>query len=227
MPARNIVKTYIENGIYHVYNRGVEKREIFCDDQDYRVFLRILKDTLSPPVDKNLIQIDITLKGATFKGVPRQPKTFHKDIDCIAYCLMPNHFHVLLQQKKEKIMHEFLRSLSIRYSMYFNKKYHRVGPLFQSAYRAVLITDEPYLLHVSRYIHINPKELFSDISAAYSSYAEFLGSRQTYWVKPEIVLSIFGNISYVKNKQYQGYKNFVEAYIENDLEFLGAEMEEE
>lgn len=220
MPARNIVKIYVENGIYHVYNRGVEKHDIYRDDQDYRVFLRILKETLSPPPDKNMIQIDVTLKGDTFKGVPRQPRTFYEDIDLIAYCLMPNHFHMLLQQKKEKIMHEFLRSISIRYAMYFNKKFHRVGPLFQNAYKAAMVLDETYLLHVSRYIHVNPGILGIDLKHAYSSYAEFIGIRQTPWVKPEIVLSSFGTNDLIVNKQYRGYQDFVEAAEESE-EYLG------
>ncbi|OGG11471.1 hypothetical protein A2Z00_02905 [Candidatus Gottesmanbacteria bacterium RBG_13_45_10] len=227
MPARNIVKIYVENGIYHIYNRGVEKRDIYCDRQDYSVFLRILKDALLPPLDKKLIQIDITLRGGTFKGVPRQPKNFHEDIDLIAYCLMPNHFHLLVQQKKEKIIHEFLRSISIRYAMYFNKKYHRIGPLFQSAYKAAMVLDEPYLLHVSRYIHINPREITGSIGDAYSSYAEFIGKRHTAWVKPDSVLSSFGTKESVLGKKYLGYREFVESLIEDSARFLGTDTLED
>ena len=226
MPARNIVKVYVENGIYHVYNRGVEKRTIFCDSQDYSVFLRILKDALLPPPDKEMIQIDVTLKGGTFKGVPRQPKTFHDDIDLIAYCLMPNHFHFLLQQKKEIILHQFLRSVSVRYAMYFNKKYHRIGPLFQSAYKAVLVSDDIYLLHVSRYIHINPKEYMENIEQAYSSYAEFIGKRHTKWIKPGIVL-LLGVDDSIISKKYLNYREFVESSIEDSSEVLGRDILED
>ena len=227
MPARNIVKVYIENGIYHVYNRGVEKREIFLDHQDYVVFLRILKDALSPRSDKKMIQIDVTLKGSTFKGVPRQPKIFYKEIDLIAYCLMPNHFHFLLKQKKEQSMHQFLHSVSIRYAMYFNKRYHRVGKLFQNIYKAALVSEEPYFLHVSRYIHLNPKEIIEDIEKAYSSYAEYTGKRHTPWVKTDMVLSSFGTNDSIISKRYHGYKEFVESSKEKSSEFLGRDVLDE
>lgn len=227
MPARNTVKIYVENGIYHVYNRGVEKRNIFLDDRDYAVFLRILKDALSPPPDKQLIQIDVTLKGSTFKGIPRQPRVFHEDIDLIAYCLMPNHFHLLLQQKKFRVMHEFLHSISIRYAMYFNKRYSRVGKLFQNIYKAALITEEPYLLHVSRYIHLNPKKLIDDISRGYSSYPEYIGTRQSVWVKPDVILSYFGTTNSIMTKKYRGYREFVEYSREDSAEFLGKDTLED
>jgi putative transposase len=224
MPARNIVKIYIENGIYHVYNRGVDKKEIFLDHQDYSTFLRILKEALSAPLDRKMIQIDVTLKGDTFKGVPRQPRSFQEDIDLIAYCLMPNHFHLLIQQKKEKIMHEFLRSVSIRYAMYFNKKHHRTGPLFQNAYKAAIVLDEPYFLHVSRYIHLNPKEVMSNIEEAYSSYANFIGKRYSEWIKPNSVLSLFGPNGCDLSKKYSGYKEFVESFLVDSVRFLGTDI---
>lgn len=221
MPARNIVKIYVENGIYHVYNRGVEKRNIFLDNRDYAVFLRILKDALTPPPDKKLIQIDITFKGSTFKGIPRQPKLFHKEIDLLAYCLMPNHFHILLQQKKEQSMHQFLHSISIRYAMYFNKRHQRIGKLFQSIYKAALILEEPYFLHVSRYIHLNPKKYFDDVSTAHSSYLDYIGKRHTNWVKPEFILSFFGSNESVLVHKYRGYQEFVESAKEDSERFLG------
>ena len=227
MPARNIVKVYVENGIYHVYNRGVEKRNIFLDRQDYGVFLRILKDALTPPPDRKMIQIDVTLKGSTFKGVPRQPRSFHEDIDLLAYCLMPNHFHLLLKQNKEQAMRQFVHSISIRYAMYFNKRYHRIGKLFQNIYKAALVSEEPYLLHVSRYIHLNPREIVSDIETAYSSYSEYLGKRHTPWVKPELVLSLFGAYGSIMNKKYQSYKEFVESFVEDSVEVLGRETLED
>lgn len=123
-------------------------------------------------------------------------------------------------------MNEFLRSISIRYAMYFNKKYHRVGPLFQSAYKAALVSDETYLLHVSRYIHINPRELSEDIESAYSSYAEFIGKRHTPWVKPDVVLTSFGTNDLIMTKKYRGYKEFVES-SEDSLEFLGSDSLED
>ena len=227
MPARNIVKNYIENGIYHIYNRGCDKRNIFLDEKDYVVFLRILKEALTPPKDRKMIQIDITIKGVTFKGIRRQPRTFNDDIDLIAYCLMPNHFHFLIKQKKERVMHEFLRSISIRYAMYFNKKYQRIGPLFQSAYKAAIVLDESYLLHVSRYIHLNTRETVGHIEDEYSSYAVYIGKYHKTWIKSDLVLSFFSTNDSILSKKYANYKEFVESSIEDSVEILGKDTLED
>jgi putative transposase len=220
MPARNIIKTYVANGIYHVYNRGVNKDIIFIDEQDYRVFSRILKTALSPPPDPKLIQIDITFKGGTFKGIPKQPKSFYEDIILIAYCLMPNHFHLLIQQVKEKSMNEFLRSVSVRYVMYFNKRHKRIGPLFQGTYKGSLVVDDTYLLHVSRYIHLNHLKNYQRPEHACSSYAEFIGIRHTEWIHPELVLQLLNTSDGIMRKKYETYKDFVES-DEDSAELLG------
>jgi len=104
-----------------------------------------------------------------------------------------------------------MRSLSTRYSMYFNKKYDRVGSLFQGPYKSALIGDEPYFLHLSRYIHLNPLEYTNDLTSAYSSYSEYLGLRKTSWIHPNKILSYFGSASkdFIKVKTY---KEFVEKY---------------
>lgn len=79
-----------------------------------------------------------------------------KIIDIIAYCLMPNHFHLLLKQNKDNGVTEFTSKLSNSYTKYYNTKYTRVGPLFQGEFKAVIIENEAQLVHVSRYIHLNP-----------------------------------------------------------------------
>lgn len=221
MPARNSIKVYIANGIYHIYNRGINKSDIFCDHQDYSVMLRILKDALLPPPERKMMQIDVTFKGRTFKGVPRPPTSYYDSVDLLAHCLMPNHFHFLLQQKKERIINKFLQSISIRYAMYFNKKYKRIGPIFQSKYKATLVLDDAYLLHVSRYIHVNPQELGGDIVSAYSSYADYLGLRHTPWVKTSVILSYFEVGQLPMMQKHHTYKDFVESSNEDSVEFLG------
>lgn len=221
MPSKNVVKTYVSDGFYHAYNRGVEKRTIFNDTQDYKVFLGYLKDSLSEPSKRQRLRKAFTLKGETFKGVSRQPKNFLKEIELIAYCLISNHFHLLLKQNKKKSMAQFLQSISTRYSMYFNKKYDRVGSLFQGPYKAILITKDPYLLHLSRYIHINPLENTMDLTKAYSSYADYLGLRKTLWVKPDIVLSFFSKATLPEFKKGNSYKDFVEKYQRDSRKILG------
>ncbi len=220
MPARNSIKIYIANGIYHIYNRGVNKGEIFCDHQDYSVMLGILKDALLPPPERKLMQVDVTFKGTTFKGVPRPPTSYHDSVDLLAYCLMPNHFHFLLKQNKERIINKLLQSISVRYAMYFNKKYKRIGPIFQSKYKAALVLDDAYLLHVSRYIHINPRDRGGDIISAYSSYADYLGMQHTPWVKTHVILSYFetGNLPLLQ--KHHTYKDFVESSTEERVDTL-------
>lgn len=206
MPARNSIKISVENSFYHIYNRGVEKRIIFQDEQDYKVFLGYLKEYLSPPPDLSKVKQTFTLQGTSFQGIPHQPNNFFNKIDLLCYCLMPNHFHLLIKQTEKGLMESFMRSVATRYSMYFNKKYDRVGPLFQGIYKAIIILDENYLLHLSRYIHLNPSENFKSISEAYSSYADYLGIRNTFWIKTETIKSYFSK----NNQGLTSYKSFVE-----------------
>jgi putative transposase len=196
MPAKNIIKLYIENGFYHIYNRGVEKRTIFQDEKDYKVFLSYLKSYLSPPPTRSTLLQSFTLKGLTFKGITRQPKNYHQQIILLAYCLMPNHFHLLIQQQSPTTIQSFMQSLTTRYTMYFNKSYDRVGALFQGTYKAALVNNENYLLHLSRYIHLNPAETKQNLTEAFSSYADYLHLRATSWINPKPILDYFGRSSY-------------------------------
>lgn len=221
MPRKNSLKVYIENGYYHIYNRGVERRTIFEDDQDYGVFLSYLKYSLSEPPKKKQITRTFTLQGEPFKGVPRMPKSFYKKIELNTFCLMPNHFHLIIKQIDPSAMKSFMNSIITRYTMYFNKKYDRVGSLFQGVYRAVSVNDEAYLLHLSRYIHLNPKEFTRDLTSAYSSYADYLGLRHTVWLKPDIILGQFNNKVGIEFKKINSYKDFVEKYKQEDKLILG------
>jgi len=227
MPAKNTVKIYIENGIYHVYNRGVEKRCIFQDEQDYKVFLKNLKETLSTPTNHQDLLKEITFKGQTFKGITRQPKNYHSLINLYAYCLMPNHFHLLISQTKDRQMDQFMQSISARYAIFFNKKYKRKGSLFETRYKASLIDQEPYLLHITRYIHLNPQKQYQDLTKAYSSYADYLKIRHTTWINTNFILDLFKPSDIPSLKNNYTYKNFVEDYSINSEEFLGNETLED
>lgn len=223
MPAKNRIKPYVENGYYHIYNRGVEKRIIFQDDQDYRVFLHYLKLYLSP---LKLLQPD---KGPSFIRQPRQRplNNFHGVIGLLAYCLMPNHFHLLIKQKPANGVEKFMRSLGTKYVQYFNKRYQRIGPLFQDIYKAVLIETDEQLLHLSRYIHLNPLEIATKdgplsrrILDGYSSYGEYLGRRKTKWIKPKDIISFFKSAQRTNLKDMLSYQSFVEDYAQPPEEFL-------
>lgn len=217
MPAKNSIKYYIENGYYHVYNRGVEKRIIFKEDIDYKVFLSFLKEYLSPKTD--LIYNFEAKQGDSLYKKNRHKNYFGK-IELLSYALLPNHFHFLIKQLLKDSMEKFMRSLATRYSMYFNKKYKRIGSLFQSNYKAVQILDDSYLLHLSRYIHLNPLEYIKDISKAYSSYADYLGLKNTKWIKPEFVLSYFNSKVSTDFKKVNTYRNFVEGTIYDNSDSL-------
>lgn len=196
MPSRNIVKTYVAGGYYHIYNRGIDKRIIFEDEIDYKTFLKYLKEALSPPMDVKDLRVSFSFKGGAFKGLPRPVKNFVNDINLIAYCLMPNHFHLLVSQSGEMDINRFMQSITTRYSMYFNKKYNHTGALFEGPYKSVHIKDEPSMLHLTRCLHHFKR---------FSSFAEFLGTKVTSWVNPNVVLSYFG-------KGASAYKDYVEKY---------------
>lgn len=220
MASKNSKKIYVKDGRYHVYNRGVEKRKIFEDEKDYSVFLSYLKEYVSPQPRKPKL-VTITFEDTVFRGVPRRPKNYSKDIEILAFCLMPNHFHLLVKQKSGKKLKEFIHSLLLRYSMYFNKRHDRVGPLFQGRFKAVLVNEEPYLLHLSRYIHLNPSEDTKGLVGVYSSYSQYLGKTKAGWVKPDFILSYFNRATKDFLKGTNTYQNFVEKFKKDSGEILG------
>lgn len=197
MPARNSIKILLPNTFYHVYNRGVEKRKIFLDQQDYSVLLSYLKTYIEPKNKEDLYKI-FTSPNSTWKEKDRANKelhlkNYHGELELVCYSLMPNHFHFLFKQITP-VLNSFMNSLGTRYSMYFNKKYRRSGVLFQDVYKAVEIKSEEQLLHLSRYIHLNPK------SQNYpTSLSEYLGQRHTKWVKSNHVLEYFSKTNPAKN----------------------------
>lgn len=207
MPAKNIVKKYLEDGYYHIYNRGVEKRKIFQDSQDYKVFLSYLKDYLEPrdeiKLKKALEKISYSERDKIIKQLTIN--NFSDQIDLLAYCLMPNHFHLLIKQKTKRGIESFMKSLGTRYVIYFNKRHSRIGGLFQDAYKAVLVKTDEQLLHLSRYIHQNPsKKGPTFLNYPYSSLGEYLGKWQLDWLKPKAILAFFSKT----NKNFS-YKSFV------------------
>lgn len=226
MPQKNATKIYVENGYYHAYNRGVEKRKIFLDKQDYTVFLYYLKSYLSPPK-----KTPTAMTGLNPVRI-RPIRTIFNQIDLLAYCLMPNHFHLLLKQKPRDGMTKLLRRLCTCYSMYFNKKYHRVGSLFQGIYKAVLVDNENHLLHLSRYLHLNPvadrvepcqgyKVCKKPADYPFSSYLDHLGKKKTDWLKTDLILSFFKTAQKTSFKDILSYQSFVEDYLVDSTEVLG------
>lgn len=206
MPGRNINKVYAPYTYYHVYNRGVNKQTVFKVDRDYQVFLNLLKRYAGPEIAKN--------------SYGRQYPNYHRDIEILSYCLMANHFHIQLYVNGQpESMEQFMRSVTTAYVMYFNKKYKRVGPLFQQRYRAVLVQDEAQLWHLSRYIHLNPSLIGHDFKDyPYSSFQYFMGSKHVTWVRPEKILALF-------NGNSGDYKQFVSEYLPKSAELKLSEAE--
>lgn len=214
MPAKNSLKDYSPETFYHVYNRGVAKQDIFLDDQDYKVFLSNLKFYLTAP----------DLQGQSLKVSPsRKSKNYTDNLKLLAYCLMPNHFHLFVFQKEPSSMAEFLRSIGTKYSMYLNKKYHRVGHVFQGRYKAVSVTNEVQFIYLSKYIHRNPINILPSRTVLegykYSSYPVYLGRFNQAWINKDEVLSYF-----TKQKLNNSYKRFVEEIDERDLMIIKKEM---
>ncbi|HSX18812.1 MAG TPA: transposase [Candidatus Saccharimonadales bacterium] len=198
MPSPNTIKTYIENGYYHVYNRGVEKRRIFEETRDYQRFVNYFKLYLSPI--ESLRREDPLLRSSIVNA------NLSDQVDLLAYCLMPNHFHILLKQRTKDGMTKLMRQISTGYSMYFNKKYERVGALFQGIFKACLVENEDYLLHLSRYIHQNPKDRGVSLSDfQWSSYSAYMRKSEQEWLKPQDILGYFSTTNAANS-----YKNFVE-----------------
>ena len=218
MPAKNSIKTYIANGYYHIYNRGVEKRIIFLDQQDYSVFLSYLKEYLLPKNEKKLHerlsdpQISPKEKDKVLKLL--RMNNFAGEITLLAYCLMPNHFHFFVKQKEAESIDRFVQSLATRYTAYFNRKYKRVGSLYQGVYKAVLIVSEQHFLHLSRYIHkqalASQGETLRERQPC--SYLEYLGRRKSAWIHPEEILSYFDQAN-----PSLSYENFVKQSNDGEL----------
>lgn len=142
---------------YHVYNRGVDKRFIFLDKADYRRFIRLLFFcNSSMMVNMRDVGRQI-IKGATFADFLMMRGETLADIG--AFCLMPNHFHLLLHEKTEGGITLFLKKLCTAYSMYFNAKYGRTGRLFERVFLAEHADHDQYLKYLFSYIHLNPVKL--------------------------------------------------------------------
>jgi REP element-mobilizing transposase RayT len=210
MPAKNRLKQYVKDSYYHIYNRGVEKRLIFLDAQDYGVFLSYLKEYLTPKNELELRQ-KLSDPNTSYKEKDKILKllrmnNFYGEIILLAYCLMPNHFHFFIKQKSALSIDKFMNSLGTRYTMYFNRKYKRVGSLYQAVYKAVLVENEAQFIYLSKYIHKQALALqgLALQEGQPCSYVEYLGIRKTEWVIPEEVLGYFS-----KTNPTLSYKSFV------------------
>jgi REP element-mobilizing transposase RayT len=189
MSSRNVLKVDVAESYYHIYARGASRQPIFYDHDDYTYFLSLLHRYLSKDIVKNSIGI------AYDKLID--------DIELLSYCLMQNHFHLLVYQVNEGAMPRLMRGVMTSYSRYFNKKYQRSGSLFETRYKASRISSDTYLMHISRYIHLNPRQWRSYVYSSLPYYSEKAANTED-WLKPEKILSLFSS--------RQEYMQFVEDY---------------
>ncbi|HEY9702755.1 MAG TPA: transposase, partial [Allocoleopsis sp.] len=175
---------------YHIYNRGNNYQDIYLHRDNYVYFLQQFKKYLIP-----------------------------ETLDVIAYCLMPNHYHFLIYLKTD-FLSEKMQKFVLSYTKSINIRYKRVGGLFQGRYKNIIVDTDEYLLHLSRYIHLNPWQANLVKKAEdweFSSYREYLGMRPGKIPKTEVILSYFKNES---SNVYESYRKFVESYQEKDKKMI-------
>lgn len=141
-------QSFAPNEFYHLYNRGTEKRIIFKDVKDYRHFLFLMH------ICNTTRNIELRKIGVNFD----RGETL---VDIGAYCLMPNHFHILVHEKTEGGISKYMLKLMTSYSMYFNKKYERTGKLYEGVFKSIHASSDRYLKYLYSYIHLNPAKLIN------------------------------------------------------------------
>lgn len=184
MPYR---KTPLVNDeIYHIFNRGVAKLPIFEDRRDYNRLL------------ETIYYYQFQGPKPQFSQLKRFKKfDFEKNkkiVEIICYCLMPNHYHFMIKQLHDNGISEFMNKVSNSYTKYFNTRHERVGPLLQGQFKAVRVESSEQLIHLSRYIHLNPfvSFLIRDLKEYfYSSYLAFIDLQQDKICNKDLILSMF------------------------------------
>jgi len=190
--------TFAINEYYHIYNRGVDKRIIFENDSDYKRFVLLLYlCNGKSPVNFNSLS---NWKGPTSSELIKDVFNYNRGKQLIAlgaYCLMPNHFHILAREISENGISTFMHKVGTAYTMYFNGCRERTGALFQGTYKAEHANNDEYLKYLFSYIHLNPVKIIEPnwkekgiadeqktkrylVSYPYSSYMDYLGIKREF-----------------------------------------------
>ncbi len=188
--------------IYHVLNRGVDKRKIFLDKQDYFRFVHDLfelndqsvVDTGSYRFQQKNKTCDIECRNINF--IERKKKPRKLLVDIYAFCQMPNHYHLFLNTKVDNGIPRFMQKVNMGYSKYFNQKYKRKGTLFEGRYKSILVKQESHFYHLPYYIHLNPLDL---------KFPEWrVGELKNY----KDAIKFLENYRWASHLEYIGKKNF-------------------
>ncbi len=214
-------RLYTKDYYYHIYNCGVEKRNIFSSDSDYERFLKVAsfyiyfqKISYSAFQDLSLkakqAYLQLNLKGSEFLKV-----------HIISYCLMPNHFHFVLKLSKDIGITQFVSDISNSYTRYFNIKNERLGSLLQGTFKAKAITTDESLLQVIRYVHLNPVVSFYTNPNNSLKPEDYIYSSYRDWIQPNPKGSeLLDKEEVAKWVKYVGgrkkYKEFVDSKIGKD-----------
>lgn len=217
MPGRK--KPLIKGFYYHVLNRGISDIQVFSSAWNYKRFIDYLiyYQNINTPGRYSYFLNLPKAERIKIMAELRKKKDFYVDI--VSFCLMPTHFHLLLRQNTDSGISEYLSKISNAYTRYFNSATERKGPLFQGTFKSIKINTEQQLLHVSRYIHLNPysgglvKNYDDLIDYQYSSLPEYLNDDNGY-CQNEVVLSKF--------KTKRSYRDFIlnHADFQRELQFI-------
>ena len=206
---------------YHIFNRAVNKRIIFHDTRDYIRFLFLILHFQSAIKVSHLNRA--VKEFAKSLGQHSVLTIDKRMVELVAFCIMPNHFHLIVKELEENGIASYMQRVLNAYGKYYNTKYEKTGHVFQGPYRAVHISDDRQLLYLSAYIHRNPREISrwfrKEDQYIWSSYQDFIGeNRWSDMLMPDIVRGQF--------KNHQKYHEFVKTspakLIEGELDYLGS-----
>lgn len=195
MPGREI--SLETGGIYHLVNRGIGSQAIFTKPRDYQRALEtaLFYQNSHPPLRYSyFFRLPTSRRNKILQNLNDKPDHL---VSLIAYCFMSNHFHLLIRQEKENGTSKFMSQFANSYTRYFNTKRRLQGPIFQGKFKAVKIDSTEQLIHVSRYIHLNPYSagIINDLKATadypYSSFREYVSPYHAAYCQKDIVLNLF------------------------------------
>lgn len=227
------------NEYYHIYNRGVDKRDIFLDQDDVQRFFHGIREfnTLEPIGSiyehsfKNHKLESSKSKRVQYNLSAGKNQKVSQLVNFICYCLNPNHYHFILEQVVDKGIAKFMQRLGTGYTNYFNNKYQRVGALFQGRFKAVHVDNDAYLLRLSGYVNLNDRvhQLGSSASKLVrSSWGEYIQSenlredkgtvsnKSSLICKKDIILGQFNNVDMYKEFVENSLKDIVERREEDE-----------
>lgn len=185
-------KEFAPGTIAHIFNRGNNKEKIFFDEQDYKAFLFRLGLTLGFDAQELQKEKLFSLPHSRIRIVGVNKSDFKLHV----FCLMPNHFHLVIEQINDVPISKLILKLCTSYAMYFNKKYNRVGNVFQDAFKAMPIEGDPQLMWTLAYIHMNPVKdgmVKSPEKYEWSSYKDYIGERNLQIINTDLFIDLFGD----------------------------------